>query len=207
MSGLKPGKTATIDQLAARIASNLLDGAQALAAGREHRSRASSWLTESTLLIVELIRTGVENQPEILQHLETTISGSVSLHRAGDLHVRAARLVMGRHVDARRAYRVSAAARQLVAMGANDPRESLIKLGGVSALATAWGKRNATVAWQDISGDATPSSVVVHAPADLIAALVATRGFVYAVIAVGQGGRCNLVTTDTDVDRMARSGH
>ena len=203
-----------LDRLVARIRENRAVGHDALELGREHRARSSDWLTASTLITLELLRAGVDGGATVAYRLEGALgrTGSVTPGGGACADTRIARLVMGPAVDRRRAYRVAAAARFLLATGANDPAEALRSAGGVSALATAWGRRTDEAvparapegAWpgRERAAPALLGEVPLRAPAELGAELRATRGTVFALIEVGPDGRPTLRALDADASRL-----
>ncbi len=199
-----------LDQLVARILDNHEAGDQALRTGQAHRTRSCAWLTESTLLTVDLLRAGVETDPGLARRLDDALRGAGTVTPVGTCaDTRIARLVMGPGVDRRRAYRVVAAARFLLAAGTNDPREALRSGGGVSALATTWGRRakadEAPEAMELSSGPALPgrlAEVHLRASAELRADLRSGRGRIFAVIEVERDGGVILRAQDADANRL-----
>ncbi|MGG5823433.1 hypothetical protein [Falsiroseomonas sp. HW251] len=198
-----------------RISDNHLRGELALAAGQEHRSRSSTWLTESTLIVVDLLQLGPDDRSQIVADLgsKSGEGNGPNEHDAAAL----ARLVMGSGIDPRRAYRVAAAARQLVLLRPNDPREAISAAGGVSALATAWGQRDGDTAGDrgkrkrlanepTRAADPEFDAVVARATHGISTELTTTRGKLYAVIEVSAFGELTILAVDNDIGRLAASG-
>jgi hypothetical protein len=185
-------RTSNIDvnNLTKRVVQNRTSVNETLKLGAAHRTRSSDLLTNSVLLVLDLISTGIDKDETAYQAIANHPAVNAGERTKGPSETRIARMCLGPEIDRKRVHRVASAARELQASKTNNPVEYLASHGGVTGCAELWTMRCAAEKGGAADAAPTPPKKISQDPPTGAAAWAARHlgRLVPAVLRIGPAG-------------------